>query len=319
MFPSCQVAAMKRFLLCLASLAFAASSAHAALTDSDKQAVKVKLTQNTGAEYVASVESGSQRFRFATLMTEYANGMPADVAKRDAGVWKGDYLFVRQQCGSPIEWRCTVDQVFTRDAGKLVHLGAIESRACKELGCGFDPATGVFLDIYDGQQTNPVTGQMDSPPIRIARRVVAGQLQTDLDASWQLNQDMYRKSVACLEQTGAKGFDVPCENNLIPWTALVFASKLTHYTGRDAERAKVFDTLAAGYCAKSADPQCAKRVAGLKDHSSRFARGDSPKFNPFPVVAVAAGTEAANTAQKFDAPKSIPLKGAAPIALKPAS
>lgn len=317
---------MKRLPLCLRSrlssllslIVFAVPS-HAALTDSDKQAIKVKLTQNTGAEYVASVESGSQRFRFATLLTEYANGMPAEVAKRDAGTWKGDYLFVRQQCGSPVEWRCTVDQVFTRDKGKLVHMGSIESRTCKDVGCGFDPATGVFLDIYDGQQTNPVTGQMDSPPIKIARRAVSGQLQTDLDASWQLNQDMYRKSVACLEQTGAKGFDVPCENNLIPWTALVFASKLTHYTGRDAERARVFDTLGAGYCAKSADPQCAKRVAGLKDHSSRVARGDAPKFIPFPVVAVAAGSDAANTAQKWDAPKSIPLKGAMPLQLKPAS
>lgn len=285
-------------------------AAHAALTEGEKQAVVVNLVQNTGAEFRVTVESGQQKFRFATLLPDFQAA--GESSRATAGVWKGDFLFVRQQCGSPVEWRCTVDQVFTRQQGNLVHLGAVESRACVAAssapGCGYDPDTGVFSDIYDGLQTNPVTGRMDSPPVRIARRVEGGAFTTDQDLSWQLNRPLYRKSIACLKSVAAKGFGVACEDRMEPWSALVFAAKVSHYTGREAERTHLFERIAVDYCAKSADAQCAKRVAGLKRYSAGFPAGDAPKFVPFPVRSVTSADVEPAQLQPLDAVKAIPLK-----------
>lgn len=286
--------------------------AGATLTESEKQAVVVKLTQNTGAEYRVTVESGRQVYRFATLLPDFQAA--GDAVKSQPGIWKGDFLFVRQQCGSPVEWRCTVDQVFTRQQGNLVHLGAVESRACVAApaapGCGYDPATEVFNDVYDGLQTNPVTGRIDSPPVRIARRVEDGVFKTDQDLSWQLNRPLYRKSIACLKSVAAKGFAVPCEDKMEAWSALVFAAKASHYTGREAERTHLFDRIAVDYCAKSADPQCAKRVAGLKHYTAGFPPGDAPKYVPFPVRSVtsADADPASLQPQPLGAVRAIPLK-----------
>ncbi|MEQ1515356.1 MAG: hypothetical protein ABL931_02565 [Usitatibacteraceae bacterium] len=265
------------------ALLFASATAFASLTTSDKQAVIVSTRQNTGAEFLTTVDLGKQRYRFVTLVPDFETDPNVRKSQSMSG-WKGDYLFVRQQCASLGVWRCTVDQVFTRDGGKLVHLGDIESSACKTPGCNYDVTSKTFTDLYDGLATNPVSGQVDTPPLKIARRVVNGRLVSDLDLSWALNKDVYSASIACLEKVAKSGFVEPCSDNQEPWSALVFAAKLTHYAGRTAERASLFATLAVAYCEKSADPNCNKRVAGAKEHFSRFPQGDAPKFVPFPIT-----------------------------------
>jgi hypothetical protein len=200
--------------------------------------------------------------------------------------------------------------VFTLEGGALIHLGAVESGTCSVPGCGYDIADGVFADLYDGLETNPVSGQVDSPPLRIARRAVGRKFVADLDLSWRLNQEDYAASIACLEQVAKAGFAEPCEKKWNAWSALVFAAKLTHYTGRGAERSMLFEHLAKGYCAKSADPNCDKRAAGVKDHYSRFPRGDAPQFVPYPVArtTVDAPEVKAREPQKFESGKAIQLK-----------
>jgi hypothetical protein len=91
---------------------------------------------------------------------------------------------------------------------------------------------------------------------------------------------------------------------------MVFVAKLTHYTGRKQERAKLFDVLAVDYCAKSADRLCNIRVAEMKDHFSRFPIGDDPKFTPYPVTltTVDAPVPKPLATQIFETGKALPLK-----------
>ena len=303
---------MSRLLRCILVVVLAVTShlASARLSESDKQAVVVTLRQNTGAEYIVTVDLGKQRYRFVTLISDYESD-PEGVKKQRALMgWKGEYLFLRQQCSSLLVWRCVVDQVFTRHASSLVHLGNVESRDCNATGCRFDEASGVFSDIYDGLETNPVTGQVDTPPLKLARRVDGGKLVSDLGKSWDLNATTYAASVSCLVKTARLGFGEKCEAGLDAWSALTFAAKLTHYVGRSAERAHLFDVLAVGYCAKSADPGCAKRAAGVKDHFSRFPPGEAPRYMPYPVAAtnVDATENSKLTPQKFESGKAMQLK-----------
>jgi hypothetical protein len=295
---------------CAIALIFSvASHSHAALTEAQKSGVTINVTQNTGAEYAIAVDLAKQRFRFVTTVADYEN--PESLAKQKALMgWVGDYLFVRHQCGGSYEWRCVVDQVFTIDAAKLVHLGAVESRACTTLGCSYEPKTGVFTDLYDGLQTNPVTGEVDAPPLRIARRAEKNALVSDLDATWAMNNTAYDAALACLNHINNNGFATPCADKMSPWVAIVSAAKLTHYTGRTAKRAALFDVLGKAYCEKSADSRCAFRVAGAKDHFSRFAVGDAPKYIPSPVASIDLNAVAAPTqmVQPMQKGKTIQLK-----------
>lgn len=281
----------------------------AALSDTQKSAVAINVTQNTGAEYAITVDLAKQRYRFVSTIAEYEN--PESLAKQKALMgWVGDYLFVRHQCGGSYEWRCVVDQVFTIDAARLMHIGSVESRACATLGCSYNPKTGVFTDVYDGLQTNPVTGEVDAPPLRIARREVENKLQSDLNATWAMNSADYNGAITCLKHAIANGFATPCADKLTPWVSIVSAAKLTHYTGKTVERAALFDVLGKEYCEKSADSRCGFRVAGAKDHFSRFAVGDAPKYIPSQVASIDLNAAPAPTqmVQPMQKGKTIQLK-----------
>jgi hypothetical protein len=285
------------------------SQALANISEAQKKAVTIAVTQNTGTEYAITVDLAKQRYRFITAVDNYEN--PESLAKQKALMgWVGNYLFVRHQCGNTYEWRCVVDQVFTIDASKLVHLGSVESRACATLGCSYDAASGLFTDIYDGLQTNPVTGDVDAPPLRIARRVEKNTLVSDLEATWAMNTADYNTALACLNHVANNGFAVPCADKMSPWVAIVSAAKLTHYTGRTAKRSALFDVLGKGYCEKSADSRCGFRVAGAKDHFSRFAVGDAPKYIPSPVASIDLNAVQAPTqmVQPMQKGKTIQLK-----------
>lgn len=299
---------MKSFVFPLLLAAMPAFSTHAApLSEADKAAVQINLRQNIAAEYVATVDLGTQRYRFTTHIPDFQSDPEAIARERKMMGWKGDYLFVRQRCAAAAEWRCVVDQVFTRKGDALVHLGSVESARCETPGCAYDD--GMFNDLYDGLQVNPVSGRVDTPPLRIARRESEGKLVTDLDRTWQLNQPAYLAALACLDKVAKDGFTSPCENRQAPWSALVFAAKLTHYTGRAAEREGLFARQVPGYCARSADTGCAKRVAGVKDFFSRFPAGDAPQFTPYPVTATQTSDENSKPkAEKFETGKTIRLK-----------
>ena len=296
--------------LLLVSLVSSSHGSIAALSESEKQEVVVTSRNNLGVEFVVTVDLGGRRYRFVTVQPEYNAAKTNAASQGPKSRWRGDYLFVRQQCASFGKWRCIVDQVFTRQGKTLLHVGTVESSGCDSPGCGYDEKRGLFADIYDGLETNPVSGQTDSPPLRIARRNAEGTLKTDIDASWELNKAAYLASIACLEKVAKSGFSEPCDMQLEAWSALVFAAKLSHYAGRENERARLFDVLALPYCAHSVDPNCTKRVAGAKDHFSRFPVGDAPKFTPYPVVMMSAYTPEPKPAipEKFSPGKALPLK-----------
>lgn len=281
---------MKRFplsqqlsLFVLTILAFVSNSV-SALTQVQKDEVKIGVNQNTGPEFLITVDLKKQRYRFATFIPELESAVNGLAKQKMLMGWKGDYLFVRHQAGSSVPWRRVVDQVFTRTEAELIHLGAIESADCTELGCRYDPATGIFTDIYDIYQVNPVTGDSDTPPLPISRRAKGRELVADTKQTWDMNKAIYQSAIACLDSVATAGFDRICGNKLTPWTALVFAAKLTHYAGRAAERKQLFEKQAVTYCEKSADPRCKWRLDGVQDFFSRFEVGALPDYVPSPIT-----------------------------------
>lgn len=281
---------MKRFFwwLPLSMFVLSAINSHSqstlALTQAQKDEVKISVKQNTGPEFLITVDLKKQRYRFATFIQDFESPVDGLTKQRALTGWKGDYLFVRHQSGSTVPWRRVVDQVFTRTETELIHLGAIESADCNVLGCRYDPATGIFTDIYDIYQVNPVTGDSDTPPLPISRRAKGRELVADTQQTWEMNKNIYQSAMTCLDNIASAGFDQACGNKLKPWTALVFAAKLTHYAGRAAERKQLFDKQAVIYCEKSADPRCKWRIDGVQDFFSRFEVGASPDYVPSPIT-----------------------------------
>jgi hypothetical protein len=274
----------QQFMLLAFSLSVFVSHSALALTQAQKDEVKIGVNQNTGPEFLITVDLKKQRYRFATFIQDFESPVDGLAKQRTLMGWKGDYLFVRHQAGSTTPWRRVVDQVFTRTETELIHLGAIESADCKELGCRYDPATGIFRDIYDIHQVNPVTGDSDTPPLPISRRTKGRELVADTQQTWEMNNAIYQSAIACLDNVASAGFGQPCDNKLTPWTALVFAAKLTHYAGKAAERKQLFEKQAVAYCEKSVDPRCKWRIDGVQDFFSRFEVGALPDSLPSPIT-----------------------------------
>ncbi len=280
------------------------SGGAAPLTNSARQEVKVDFQQNTAYEFVATVDAPLQRYRFITFIPRIDSSDGLEKQRNLSG-WKDDFLFVRQQCGQPAEWRCTVDQVFTRQGAALVHVGAVESAKCKELGCSVKD--GLFTDLFDAYQINPVTGATDAPPLPIARRLKDKELVSDLPATWAMNQGAYNASIACLEKVAAVGFAEPCEKNMSAWSAFVFAAKLTRYTDRQREWDELFSKHAVAYCKRSADAKCDWRIAGTKEFMLRIAPGAAPRYTPAPVTLVSQQEKDQPLVEKFETGKTIRL------------
>jgi hypothetical protein len=280
------------------------------VAEAQKAGVKITLTQNTAYEFIVNIDHQKQRYRFVTFIPTFESPVEGLAYQRSMMGWKGDYLFVRHQCGQATEWRCIVDQVFTLEGNRLVHLGAIESAACKELGCKYQPDTGIFTDLYDLYQVNPVTGTTDVPPLNITRRAQGNTLVTDLDATWKMNAPLLQENMACLDQVATSGFAIPCRHQQSAWSALVAVARLTHYTNRFRERDSLFANQAVSYCTKSADTRCQWRVAGVQDYFQRFQPGAAPTYIPSPVTLVSATTAEpkATQVEKLETGKAIKLK-----------
>lgn len=274
------------FVFVLSTFVLSTSVSHgaSALTQAQKDEVKIGVNQNTGPEFLVTIDLKKQRYRFATFIQDFESPVSGLAKQKMLMGWKGDYLFVRHQAGSTVPWRHVVDQVFTRTETELIHLGAIESADCQELGCRYDPATGIFKDIYDVYQVNPVTGDSDTPPLPISRRAKGRELVVDTPQTWEMNKAIYQSAIACLNNVATAGFDQVCGNKLKPWTALVFAAKLTHYSGKQAERKQLFEKQALTYCEKSADSRCKWRLDGVRDFFSRFEVGALPDYVPSPIT-----------------------------------
>lgn len=280
----------------------------AAASSSEQNEVSFKLEQRIGPEFATTILYKDQHIVVPTLLADYEANPDSVKTDRRLSGWKEGYLFIRQRC-SGMAWRCVVDQVFALRSGKLVHLGEVESSACQTVGCSY--VDGSFADLFDAMPVNPVTGRPDAPPLRIVRVVEGEVLVASMDKTWAANDAQYKSAVACIEQIGAMGFGKQCAEKLSPWSALVYAAKLTHYTQRKQEWNALFSTLAPAYCKHSQDLQCASRVDGLRDHVSRLMPGAKPLFVPYRVVqTTVSGADAAdrNQPESLPPPKIIKLK-----------
>jgi hypothetical protein len=292
-------------LLGAASLAFASTNA------SLKADVRVNMVQNTASEFLVTVDYAKQRYRFATFVPQWDSATDGIDRQRTLSGWKGDYLFVRHQCGQMANWRCVVDQVFTLHQGALVHLGGVESRDCKELGCRYDEKTGLFRDLHDAYQVNPVTGQTDSPPIAVMLRADAAKrrFSLDMDATWQLNAPLFSQSMACLDMVAEKGFSEQCAGGTNPWSSFLSAARLAKLTGRDKEWNTLFAVQAKGYCAKSADTRCDWRMRGVAEFYGKLNAGQLSTSVPSPITLTSTdkAEPSGMTPQKLPAAKPIKL------------
>lgn len=279
-----------------------------AASNLEQNEISFKLEQRIGPEFATTILYRDQRIVVPTLLADYeANPDSVEKDRRLSG-WKEGYLFIKQRC-SGTAWRCVVDQVFALRSGKLIHMGEVESSACQTVGCAY--VDGLFADLFDAMPVNPVTGRADAPPLRVLRVAEGGGLATSTEKTWAANGEQYKAAIACLELIGAKGFGTQCADKLSPWSALVYAAKLTHYTNRIQEWNMLFAGLAPAYCKHSQDPQCSSRVDGLKDHVSRLTPGAKPLFVPYRIVqTTVSGTDAAdnNQSESLPPPKIIKLK-----------
>jgi hypothetical protein len=297
----------------LAGLCFLASASIAVASTSTpvKADVKVNMVQNTASEFLVTVDHAKQRYRFATFVPEWDSPTEGIGRQRGLSGWKGDYLFVRHQCGQVANWRCVVDQVFTFHQGNLIHLGGIESRDCKELGCRYDEKTGLFRDIHDAYQVNPVTGQTDSPPLAVLLRAdpAKRRFTTDLDATWQLNAALFSQSMSCLDLVAEKGFGEKCASGVNPWSSFLSAAKLARIAGREKEWSTLFAVQAKGYCAKSADTRCEWRMRGIEEFYSKLGAGQLSTSVPSQITltSVDRAEPSGMTPQKLPAAKPIKL------------
>jgi hypothetical protein len=278
-----------RSILALLTLTAVTSLPASAVTESTKRAVKVDIKQNQASEFVISVQHAKDGFRMLTVLPDFDAPSQGGVSPRDRDLaqfvgWRDDYLFVRQRGALSTPWRSVVDHVFTVQGERLVHLGSIDARECAALACGY--ANGEFRDIFDGLEVNPATGNVDTPPVPIVRVVREGRLVTHIERTWEINQQNYRASTACVSVAAQEGLSGRCPEERTPWASLVFVAKLTQYTGRAQERAQLFSQLAPAYCAKTPDKRCTFRVAGIDEHTARIARGAPPLNTPYAVTAL---------------------------------
>ena len=91
-----------------------------------------------------AVEYGDQRCDLVTAVL-----VPAEDGERAAWArlrrtigWKGDYLFVLNECGAGNTWKCASEAVFMLRDGRLIARGSLRSRGPSDPGDSDEIGTG---------------------------------------------------------------------------------------------------------------------------------------------------------------------------------
>ncbi|MBK7769560.1 MAG: hypothetical protein IPI48_03225 [bacterium] len=144
-----------------------------------------------------AVEYGDQRCDLVTAVL-----VPAEDGERAAWArlrrtigWKGDYLFVLNECGAGNTWKCASEAVFMLRDGRLIALGSLRSRGPSDPGDSDEIGTsyrdGAFGDIYADCEVNDLTSHAGAPWFEVVLLEHEGSLVPDLLRTWDLNLGLY--------------------------------------------------------------------------------------------------------------------------------
>jgi len=103
--------------------------------------------------------------------------------------WKGKYLFVRSDCGGGNASNCSVEVVFTINAGKLIRLGDLSIDDDSKIGSGYNH--GYFTYFYDKIEANSLTSHADAPRFDIFMKDNNGKFVVDAEKTWKEGQIIF--------------------------------------------------------------------------------------------------------------------------------
>ena len=139
--------------------------------------------------------------------------------------WKDDYLFVGTDCGGGNAWCCYAERVFALDHGQLIDFGHVCPRDFHVAGSSYDGAR--FVDQYDVLEGNALTSHADAPEFPVIRRRNGDALETDVDATWELNRRTFESVSRSLAKATRGQYGLRHH--------ILLAAALAKYCGRHAE------------------------------------------------------------------------------------
>ncbi|MFZ5483846.1 MAG: hypothetical protein ACOZB0_06400 [Pseudomonadota bacterium] len=181
------------------------------------------------------VKEGRQSYHLESVVAGLAS--PSDLPghlNKTIG-WKGQYLFVRSECGGGNAFRCDVDHVFKRVDGELRKLGTIGvwptvAANIVTIGPGFQK--GLFLDVDATLEGNEFTGHAGAPFIKLALRDEGNWLTLDQAQTWKINRDSFAES---LTEAKAAVSDPDADTKTHAANSLLFNLAVAKLTDRNAD------------------------------------------------------------------------------------
>lgn len=209
--------------------------------------VKVTATQEgvpNDFMFALTVAHGDQRFTLSTALTiGVRNQQDAIMAMKKTMGWKGDYLFIREECGGGNIWRCNLNHVFALREGRLIYIGEVagEERIapCPSFKDGY------FIDVYDKLECNDLTCHARAPAIRLIMKEKRGRFHVVLQRTWQANLQQFLENMAEIREMLANAHEEPPELSGIA-DLLLFNAALAKYCKRHKEFDQIIRMAQAG-------------------------------------------------------------------------
>ena len=171
-----------------------------------------------------TVSAGSRRVHVGTtlLAKSWSQALPSI---RERVRWKDDYLFVGTDCGGGNAWCCYAERVFALDHGELIDFGHVCPRESHFAGSSYNGTR--FLDRYDVLEGNALTAHADAPEFPVIRVRQGDALVTDVDATWEMNRQMFESVARSLAKARRGQFGLRRH--------VLFNAALAKYCGRQSE------------------------------------------------------------------------------------
>ncbi len=207
------------------------------------------------AEVRLEIRQGGACWQAATLPWGMRSTDEAIAHLRRVIGWKGDYLFVRTECGGGNAWKCDQELVFVRRGGRIEPLARLMPRA-DGIGTSWDGRR--FHDVDVDWEINNVTSHAAAPAFPLVLRDTGRALEVDVERSWQETEAGYlqnRSAVEALRDSAATASVTTTRRDLLFGNAVTAA-----YFRRPAE---LVETLAEAR--RVLDPAIARAIEKVVD------------------------------------------------------
>lgn len=136
-------------------------------------------------------ESDTFRIRSIPIYNENDSVKIADGISglRAATGWKGEYFFVRSECGGGNAWNCDYDGVYKIQNGRLIFIGNISCGNGASPGAKYDGQ--YFRHLYDKFEGNDLTSHACAPGLWLVMTERGGKFLVDTEKTWEENREYY--------------------------------------------------------------------------------------------------------------------------------